>query len=263
MDADPLEIVEIASRVFAGESQQVQDALAKLISIDPENSKLLRSSFNRWFSEKPELARKLAFLMLEDSSLSAGLPKVEKDWLPHELDQALAWITRLPAGDFRSSWMGQLGAFYTEVDPLRALAIIPATGSQARQTEYVIRVMNRWAALDMEKAGQYLRTMPAGPLRAAAEHAYLGQITERMPAAAATYVANEMSPDSAAQEEATRLVVTRWSHSDPAAVAEWLETFPASALKFEMIGVLLPTWAEKDPAAAAAWPGARAAPIDE
>ncbi len=220
---------------------------------DPANAELLRSSLNRWFSENPELARKLAFLLLEGSSISAGLPDVEKNWLPHDLDHALVWINGLPPGDLQSSWMNQLGRFYTEVDPLRALTLLPASSSPARQEEFVIQVMDRWAELDFQKAGQHLSTMPAGPLRSAAERAYLGQITGRMPAAAAAYVANKMSPESPAQEEATRLVVTRWSHLDPAATAKWLETFPASALKPEMIGVLIPTWAEKDPAAASAW----------
>ncbi len=245
--------MENTAGVFAGESQQVRDAFQQLFISDPATAELLRLAMNRWLVANPELARKLAFLLLEGSSISADLPGVEKNWLPHDLDHALAWIQGLPPGDLQSTWMNQLGRFYTEVDPLRALTLLPATSPPARQEEFVIQVMDRWAELDFQKAGQHLASMPAGPIRNAAERAYLGQITERMPAAAASYVANEMSPESPAQEEATRLVVTRWSHLDPTAAAKWLETFPASALRSEMIGILIPTWAEKDPAAASAW----------
>ena len=244
---------EISSHVFADQSQQIQDAFQRLIAGDPVNSGLLRSSINRWFSENPELARKLAYLLLEGSSISVGLPDVEKNWFPDDLDHAIVWISELPPGDIQSTWMNQLGRLYTEVDPLRALSLLPTSSSLARQEEFVIQVMNRWVELDFHKAGQQLSVMPAGPIRNAAERAYLSQIIERMPTAAAAYVANEMSTESPAQEEATRLVVTRWSHLDPAAAAGWLETFPPSALKSEMIGVLMPTWVDKDPAAASAW----------
>ena len=247
------ERMEFASRVLAEESQQVRDAFQQLFISDPANAELLRLSMNRWFDENPELARKLAFLLLEGSSISACLPEVKKNWLPRDLDYAFAWIHGLPPGDLQSSWINQLGRFYTEVDPLRALTLLRASNSPARQEEFVIQVMDRWAEFDFRKAGQHLVSMPAGPIRNAAERAYLCQITEHMPAVAAAYVASEMSPDSSAQEEATRLVVSRWAHLDPVAAARWLETFPASALRAEMIGVLIPTWAEKDPAAASAW----------
>ena len=246
---------EISSSVFAEESQQMRDSFEQLFINDPATAELVRLAMNHWLVENPELARKLAYLLLEGSSISVGLPEVKKNWLPRELDHALVWISGLPAGDLQSTWMNYLGRFYTEVDPLRALTLLPASSSPARQEEFVTQVMDRWAELDFQEAGQHLASMPAGPIRHAAERAYLCQITERMPAAAAAYVANEMSQESPVQEEATRLVITRWSHLDPAAAANWLETFPASALRSEMTGILIPTWAEKDPAAASAWSG--------
>lgn len=244
---------EVSGSLFAGESQTSQDAIKRLFNSDPASAQFLTSAFNRWLLESPELARKLAFLMLEGSSISAGLSDVEKNWLPHELDLSLVWIHALPPGDLQSSLMNQLGRFYLEVDPVRALSILPASSPPERQAEFMIQVMHRWAEIDPQKAGQHLATMPAGPIRNAAEHAYLSQIIERSPAAAASYVANEMESESHAQGEAIRHVVTRWSHLDPAATAMWLESFPASALKLEMIGILMPTWAEKNPVAASSW----------
>lgn len=245
---------EITSQsLFVNESQQIKDAIQSLFTKDLQNAELLESSLQNWALKNPDLARKLVFLLLEGSSVSAGILGVEKNWLPAELDLAIGWINALPEGDLRSTWINQLGRFYVEVNPERALALIPDASTPAAQQEFIVHVMARWAEIDSVKASQHLATMPAGAIRDAAEKAFLSQICQRMPAAAAAYVASEMTSESAAQEEATRLVVTHWSHLDPSSTAQWLGTFPPSALRAEMIGVLMPTWAEKDSSAAIAW----------
>lgn len=245
--------VKRANPMLAGESPQVRAAFEILLTSFPADSYLLRQSLSHLFKVQPEVAVKLACLLLESSSTSAGIPEVAKDWNSQELNLALAWLSELPAGDLSAAWLNKLSRFYVEIDPQQALALLPRFNTAERQSECLIQIMDRWAEMDCDGAMKHLAAMPADELRKAAEQAILIRLTETTPAAAATYVAAHMEPDSAAQKEATRQVVSRWAYLDPSAAAQWLGLFPDTPLRDEMAGILLPVWSESDPAAAQAW----------
>jgi hypothetical protein len=207
-------------------------------------------------------------------------------WAWQEPTGAAAWALAQPAGPVRREALGAAAARWVESQPEQVLQWSATLSSEDRQW-VLLRAADRLARVDPETFIVWQQALPAGRERdqltlqtaqlwAQRDPEMLAESLARYSApelaewrrlttaglvahlstldgvAAARFVSEKIPPGSL-QESAAAGVVAAWSERDPAAAAQWVQSFPTPGLQAAGAGVLVGNWLERDAKAASAW----------
>ncbi|CAN5380024.1 hypothetical protein BH23VER1_BH23VER1_19910 [soil metagenome] len=258
----------IASRVFAPgfelRHDQISAIARDLARTDPPAA-------IRWISESitdPKLRLQAARDVLHH--LARGAPEVAADFLATDVTfpardhvglaetfvaawseadppTALAWALS-QEGDLRK---GSLQAYFRTPDA-RAFALLESAAIDDAERASLLRNATHLATIDLPRYLSLVAEMPdakaatstlANTAAALARDGNFGEATSVIDAL--------LSEGEAAVVSPAQVVVAQFARADPAAAAEWLDTFPDGDARTYGVRNLLDTWARSDPAAAA------------
>lgn len=154
-------------------------------------------------------------------------PALLEDWARHHPDEALAWVLRAPSGPERMAIAENLCLQLARINPAAAADLVGEVGADG----YVLdNVVQQWAEQDIDAARTYVLGLTPSPDRdRLAERIALAD-SKHNPAAAATWVCEQISP-GAAQNDAAMAVIHQWLAEDRRAALAWIETFPRGSLR--------------------------------
>lgn len=151
-------------------------------------------------------------------------------WAEQNFSESLAWVHSLPDGDTKNNAMTQLGFETARTSPIDSLHIafeIPASNSR---DDLLIHGLKQWAIEDAEGASEWVKSIPAGPLRERAL-ADVATVISDQDGLAGANLATLNIPPGPQLERAVIGIVQRWCQNEPDATSAWVAQFSDSPLQ--------------------------------
>lgn len=189
---------------------------------------------------------------LNEDERSEALAAVMRVWLQISRESALRHLRECPDAAFRTMILERAGRTLAVVDPATALSLAGEFVTGQKRDEYVNSVVHAWAEADPEEAARWTRRLPDADQRGRLQGSIAIEWAQQSPAAAADFVATEISAGGR-QEEAALTVALRWASLDPAAAAGWVERFSSGELRTRMLRGVISYWTARDAGAAQGW----------
>lgn len=154
-------------------------------------------------------------------------PASLEEWARHHPDEALAWVLRAPSGPERMVIAENLCLQLARINPAAAADLVGELGADGFVLDNVVQ---QWAEHDIDAARAYVLRLPSsGDRDRLAERIALVDSKDH-PAAAATWVCEQISPGTV-QNDAAIAVIHQWLAEDRQAALAWIETFPRGSLR--------------------------------
>lgn len=186
-------------------------------------------------------------------------PKIQRSRIPEHVDPMVELRQRreaaeaLPEGPARAEALSAVAWNALEVDPELSRHLLDELepGSPGR-VRLIGHLAMRLAEQSPEQAAAW-----AGSLEQDAERheavARIAVIRANSDPVGATEWLFEQVGEGRVRDRSTVQIVQRWAQSDPAAAAEWIESFPSGRLRVASLRGCLDPWIRADPGAVASW----------
>jgi hypothetical protein len=197
---------------------------------DPMNKERLRVLIAKLVRDTPEAAGQFA------ESLETGEIREEVLHLVAQFragqDEASAekWAAQLPNESERISALSDICLQTAETDPRSALEIAGHNDLKEMSAALTAGIVQKWAKQDFSDASNWVKDRPPGEGRDQMLQRLALVESETDPAAAASLVAEQISPGPV-QNEAVISIVHQWAMQDMNGASEWVALFPHSAIR--------------------------------
>ncbi|MDF3056218.1 MAG: hypothetical protein K0R17_433 [Rariglobus sp.] len=148
-------------------------------------------------------------------------------------------------GPFFRIWAGTAPA--TAAGLLSLLVVTEPGGATVdpQMLDLLGQVSALWSGADVNKAVEWMKSLPEGATKTRALEQMAYQWAERDPHSASAYVSAQNNPALVA------MVAGKWAEADPVAASAWARTLAQGEALNQALSSLVSTWAQKDPRAAA------------
>ena len=251
-----LEIADLA-RDFPNEEIMAALNLQLLPGTDrmPVVNALCLLLFHRWVERAPAEAAQWLAQVPENKFNRAAYKYVAETWASTDLSGALAWWDKLPPGAARSIVQLAVATRAAEQNqPVTAIQLLSELPPGAERDRHLTYSVQRWGALEREKAAAWVGALPNPGLRAE----LLGRLARDRgvtdPANAAAFAVAAV-PVGDNQDQAVATAVRYWSVRAPEQAAAWAEQLPEGRLRPIALESLTETWARANASRTAEWLG--------
>lgn len=210
-----------------------------------------------WGEHDPAGAAAFAWEMEPDNRWNRGLRQVMSEWASRDFTAAKQWVAGLPPGAMRDTALSIMlddrswgGTNAPEPRVALDLAMTMGAGQTDLQRETINRNMQRWARDDFDAAAAWARGLPNQALGADLLKTALAEMAGYDPKRA---ILNIGLLPADARADATTRVASAWAFRDPAAAAQWVNSWPSGTDAAEVRRTITGTWLRTNPAAAVAW----------
>lgn len=240
----------------------IEGAMATLTGMDPDAAYRLLSRFGqasldnerRKFVEKivkqdPQRAIAFAEDMVKSGRTTEVFASLTSEWMKKDAAAASAW-----AEAYRGP--GEVGVkdvlirHAAESDPRKASEAFSELGAQAVDLANTAHeIGKKLARMDLPAAADWVKSLPEGKGRAAAESEVIDVWLAKDPLEAAGWI-REMPPGESRDSVSVRLI-QKITRQHPQEALEWASSLHDNAARTRMQQAVLADWREQDPDAAA------------
>lgn len=239
----------------------IEGAMATLTGQDPEAAYQLLSRFDkagqdnerRKFVEKvvkqdPQRAITFAEDMVKSGRTPDVFASIASEWLAKDPPAALAW-----AEAYRGP--GEIGVrdvlirHSVETDPRKAADAFSALGNQASDLSHTGHVIaGKLAETNLASTGDWVKSLPAGDARRAAEHAMIDVWLRKDPVGAGEWIREMPAGDD--RDGASVALIRTITRRAPREALEWSDSLSNPDARIKLRDEVMKDWREQDPEAA-------------